>query len=90
MQDVVFLLNTSHAMLGEPIEQLNRTMQEILPVIENESAKKELQLSVKVIRFSSSAEWILGIQTTEMSFLFWILFPQAVVVKRILTVLSSS
>lgn len=71
-QDVVFLLNTSHAMLGEPIKQINKTMQAILPMIKNASAEKEVLLSVKVIKFSSSAELIKWkAENDENSLLIW-------------------
>lgn len=70
-QDVIFLLNISHAMLGEPIKQINKTMQAILPMIKNVSAEKEVQLSVKVIKFSSYAELIKWNAENENEPLIW-------------------
>lgn len=57
-QDVVFMVNTSRAMFGESLEQINKTLQALLPMIKNASERREVQLSVKVIKFDSSAEWV--------------------------------
>ena len=48
-QDVVFLLNISHAMLGEPIKQINKTMQAILPMIKNVSADAEAEVRTSAV-----------------------------------------
>ena len=58
--NLIYVLDTSGAMSGEPINQLNAAMVKALKVAEEVGIEMELGVRVRVIKFSSSAQWIIG------------------------------
>lgn len=58
--NVIFLLDTSSSMDEERIAQLNHAMRETLNALKEKGEKVEEDVFVRVIRFSTHAEWIMG------------------------------
>ena len=57
---IVFLLNNSVFMRGIPIDQLNDIMKKVIKVVKRESEEKEVNLSIRVIVYNSSSDFIEG------------------------------
>ena len=58
--NIVFLLDASGSMSGERISQLNYAMQETLNELVKESTKSEMDIFVRIIKFNSDLEWVVG------------------------------
>jgi uncharacterized protein YegL len=58
--NLVFLLDASGSMSGERISQLNYAMQETLNVLVEEGLKNETEIFVRVIKFNSGLDWVIG------------------------------
>ena len=58
--NLIYLLDTSGSMYGEPINQLNVAMAEAIQVAEEAAMEKEVQLLMRVVEFNSVAKWLIG------------------------------
>ena len=58
--NAIFLLDASGSMSGERITQLNYAMQETLNALVKEGLKSETDIYVRVIRFNSMLDWVIG------------------------------
>ena len=58
--NLIFLVDTSGSMDGEPIYQLNRAMAEVVDVAERAAFENEIDLFMRVIEFNSVARWLFG------------------------------
>lgn len=58
--NLIYLLDTSGSMIGEPINQLNVAMAEAIQVAEEAAKEKEVQLLMRVVEFNTVAKWIIG------------------------------
>lgn len=61
--NILFLLDASGSMSGERISQLNYAMQETLNVLVEEGLKSETEIFVRVIKFNSGLDWVIGDET---------------------------
>ena len=59
--NLIYLLDTSGSMYGEPINQLNVAMAEAIQVAEEAAKEKEVQLLMRVVEFNSIANGSLEI-----------------------------
>lgn len=69
--NLIYLLDTSGSMSGEPINQLNLAMEESLRVAEEAALEKEVQLLLRVVEFNSSASWIYGDTENGVEHIEW-------------------
>ena len=58
--NLIYLLDTSGSMWNEPINQLNAAMVDALEVAKEAGIEKEVDVQVRVVQFSTSAQWIVG------------------------------
>lgn len=58
--NLIYLVDTSGSMYGEPINQLNVAMAEAVQVAEEAAMEKEVQLFMRVVEFNSVAKWLIG------------------------------
>ena len=58
--NLIYLVDTSGSMYGEPINQLNVAMAEAVQVAEEWSMEMEVQLFMRVVEFNSVAKWLIG------------------------------
>lgn len=58
--NLIYLVDTSGSMTGEPINQLNAAMGEAFTVAEEAANEHEVQLFIRVVEFNSVAHWIIG------------------------------
>lgn len=58
--NLIYLVDTSGSMYGEPINQLNVAMAEAVQVAEEAALEKEVQLLMRVVEFNSTARWLIG------------------------------
>lgn len=58
--NLIYLLDTSGSMHGEPINQLNVAMAEAIQVAKEAAKEKEVQLLMRVVEFNSVAKWLIG------------------------------
>ena len=61
--NIVFLLDASGSMSGERISQLNYAMHETLNELVKEGLKSETDIFVRIIKFNSDLEWVVGDET---------------------------
>jgi len=70
--NLIYLLDTSGSMYGEPINQLNVAMAEAVQVAEEAAKEKEVQLLMRVVNFNTSAEWIFGDTEHGVEHIDWV------------------
>ena len=58
--NLIYLVDTSGSMYGEPINQLNVAMAEAVQVAEEAAMEMEVQLFMRVVEFNSVAKWLIG------------------------------
>lgn len=58
--NLIYLLDTSGSMYGEPINQLNVAMAEAIQVAEEAAMENEAQLLTRVVEFNTVAKWLIG------------------------------
>ena len=58
--NIIFILDTSGSMSGTRINQLNYGMSETLNTLVEESLKQETEVFIRVIKFNSSVDWVVG------------------------------
>ena len=70
--NLIYLVDTSGSMIGEPINQLNAAMSEAVTVAEEAANEKEVQLFMRVVEFNSSADWIFGDTENGLGHIDWV------------------
>lgn len=70
--NLIYLLDTSGSMYGEPINQLNVAMAEAVQVAEEAAMEKEVQLLMRVVEFNSVAKWLIGDTRQGMEHIDWV------------------
>lgn len=70
--NLIYLLDTSGSMYGEPINQLNVAMAEAIQVAEEAAMEKEVQLLMRVVEFNSDARWLFGNTRQGVEHIDWI------------------
>ena len=58
--NLIYLVDTSGSMYGEPINQLNVAMAEAVQVAEEAAMEKEVQLLMRVVEFNTTSHWLFG------------------------------
>lgn len=69
--NLIYLVDTSGSMTGEPINQLNAAMGEAVTVAEEAANEKEVQLFMRVVEFNSVADWIFGDTENGLGHIDW-------------------
>ena len=69
--NLIYLLDTSGSMYGEPINQLNVAMAEAIQVAEEAAMEKEVQLLMRVVEFNSVAKWLIGDTRQGVEHIHW-------------------
>lgn len=57
---IVFVVDTSGSMVGQRLSQLNIALQEINVMLESLAHQNEVQLSIRLIEFNTTARWLVG------------------------------
>ena len=70
--NLIYLLDTSGSMYGEPINQLNVAMAEAIQMAEEAANEKEVQLLMRVVEFNSTARWIFGNTQQGVEHIDWV------------------
>ena len=70
--NLIYLLDTSGSMYGEPINQLNVAMAEAVQIAEEAVKEKEVQLLMRVVNFNSTAQWIFGDTQHGVEHIDWV------------------
>lgn len=70
--NLIYLVDTSGSMHGEPINQLNVAMAEAIMVAEEAALSNEVQLSMRVIEFNSVAKWLFGDTAQGLGHINWV------------------
>lgn len=70
--NLIYLLDTSGSMYGEPINQLNVAMAEAVQIAEEAAKEKEVQLLMRVVNFNSTAQWIFGDTQHGVEHIDWV------------------
>lgn len=69
--NLIYLLDTSGSMHGEPINQLNAAMAEAVQVAEEAAKDKEVQLIMRVAEFNTVAKWLIGDTRNGVEHIDW-------------------
>lgn len=69
--NLIYLLDTSGSMSGEPINQLNRAMAEAVQIAEEAARENEIQLIMRVVQFNSVAKWLIGDMRKGVEHIDW-------------------
>ncbi len=69
--NLIYLLDTSGSMSGEPINQLNAAMAEAVQVAEAAAKDKEVQLLMRVVEFNTVAKWLIGDKYNGVEHIDW-------------------
>ena len=70
--NLIYLLDTSGSMSGEPINQLNRAMAEAVQIAEEAARENEIQLIMRVVQFNSVAKWLIGDTRKGVEHIDWV------------------
>ena len=70
--NLIYLVDTSGSMYGEPINQLNVAMAEAVQVAEEAAMEKEVQLFMRVVEFNSVAKWLIGDTRQGVEHIDWV------------------
>lgn len=70
--NLIYLLDTSGSMFGEPINQLNRAMAEAVQIAEEAARENEIQLIMRVVQFNSVAKWLIGDTRKGVEHIDWV------------------
>lgn len=57
---IVFAVDTSGSMEGQHLTQLNIALQEISDMLESLANQNEVQLSIRLIEYNTTAHWLVG------------------------------
>ena len=57
---ITFVVDTSGSMAGQRLSQLNTSLQEINALLESLAHQNEVQLSIRLIEFNTTARWLVG------------------------------
>lgn len=70
--NVIFLVDTSGSMAGEPINQLNAAMAEAVHIVELAGRRIETVARMRVIEFNSEAKWLFGDAFQGVEHIDWV------------------
>ena len=57
---ITFVVDTSGSMAGQRLIQLNSALQELSNILESLAYQGDIQLSIRLIEFNTTARWVLG------------------------------
>lgn len=69
--NLIFLVDASGSMTGEPINQINRLTANAIEAAEEMALEKDVQLSMRVAKFNSGANWIFGNTEEGVEYIDW-------------------
>ena len=61
---ITFVVDTSGSMAGQRLVQLNSALHELSNILESLAYQGDIQLSIRLIEFNTTARWVLGDAST--------------------------